>query len=83
MARKNPGKLTFATAGVRTTQHLSGELIKVRRRGACRLPGPGIQQLGRSGLPFSLDSQRGNEDEVGVQHVQAHKNEDDAAHHLE
>ena len=28
MAKKNPGKLTFATPGVRTTQHLSGELIK-------------------------------------------------------
>jgi len=28
MARKNPGKLTFATPGVRTTQHLAGELIK-------------------------------------------------------
>ncbi len=27
-ARKNPGKLTFATPGVRTTQHLAGELIK-------------------------------------------------------
>ena len=27
-ARKNPGKLTFATPGVRTTQHLTGELIK-------------------------------------------------------
>ena len=28
MAKKNPGKLTFATPGVRTTQHLAGELIK-------------------------------------------------------
>ena len=27
-AKKSPGKLTFATPGVRTTQHLSGELIK-------------------------------------------------------
>ena len=27
-AKKNPGKLTFATPGVRTTQHLSGELVK-------------------------------------------------------
>ncbi len=27
-AKKNPGKLTFATPGVRTTQHLAGELIK-------------------------------------------------------
>jgi len=26
-ARKNPGKLSFATPGIRTTQHLSGELI--------------------------------------------------------
>ena len=26
-AKKNPGKLTFATPGIRTTQHLSGELI--------------------------------------------------------
>ena len=26
--KKNPGKLTFATPGVRTTQHLAGELIK-------------------------------------------------------
>ena len=26
-AKKNPGKLTFATPGVRTTQHLTGELI--------------------------------------------------------
>ncbi len=26
-ARRNPGKLTFATPGVRTTQHLTGELI--------------------------------------------------------
>ena len=28
-ARKNPGKLTFATPGIRTTQHLTGELINV------------------------------------------------------
>ena len=27
-ARRNPGKLTFATPGVRTTQHLCGELLK-------------------------------------------------------
>ena len=27
-ARKNPGKLSFATPGIRTTQHLAGELIK-------------------------------------------------------
>ena len=26
-AKKNPGKLSFATPGIRTTQHLSGELI--------------------------------------------------------
>ena len=26
-AKKNPGKLTFATPGIRTTQHLTGELI--------------------------------------------------------
>lgn len=28
-AKTHPGKLTFATPGVRTTQHLSGELLKV------------------------------------------------------
>lgn len=28
-AKKAPGKLTFATPGVRTTQHLTGELLKV------------------------------------------------------
>jgi len=28
-AKASPGKLTFATPGVRTTQHLSGELFKV------------------------------------------------------
>jgi tripartite-type tricarboxylate transporter receptor subunit TctC len=28
MAKKNPGKLSFATPGIRTTQHLAGELIK-------------------------------------------------------
>jgi tripartite-type tricarboxylate transporter receptor subunit TctC len=27
-AKQSPGKLTFATPGIRTTQHLSGELIK-------------------------------------------------------
>lgn len=26
-AKKSPGKLSFATPGMRTTQHLSGELI--------------------------------------------------------
>jgi tripartite-type tricarboxylate transporter receptor subunit TctC len=28
MAKKNPGKLSFATPGIRTTQHLAGELVK-------------------------------------------------------
>ena len=27
-AKKNPGKISFATPGIRTTQHLTGELIK-------------------------------------------------------
>jgi tripartite-type tricarboxylate transporter receptor subunit TctC len=29
-ARKNPGKLTFATPGIRNLQHITGELLKVR-----------------------------------------------------